>query len=157
MTRIALEHEHAFYLHASNIHNSHSETYGPFPGTPYLTYEFIRDGEGNHVFSFDDPRIDDDVLLKAADAHIDGQCSDDHWHDQEGEYRRDGWRRCFDDHPQEFGVGGRFGVCHGAFWTDVGIEVVPAGELEYDRATYNLHPDPRVRAETTFRTDTTIS
>ena len=137
MTRIADNHEKAFYVTAFNIQTDESDLFGPFPGDPQLTYEFVRDGEGNHIFIFADPQIEDGEA-HASDAHWTEPI--DHWHDQEGDYRRDGWRRCFDVMRDE--IRGEFGVAHGFFSTDLVFDSVPAGDLEFDPATYNRHPDP---------------
>lgn len=145
MTRISKENDHAFYVHAGNVHTDELETYGPFPGLPQLTYEFLRDSDGAHLFIFADPTVDDEKL---ANLHTDrdNPCeAKDHWHDQEGEVRLDGWRRCYEDHPSEGGAGGAFGIPEGPFWTDLSISVVPAGDHEYDPRTYNWHPDEDVR------------
>jgi len=122
-----LEYDQAFYVHASNIHNNEMETYGPFPGSALLTYEFLRDGEGSHIFSYADPVFSDQAE------------EDDHWTDQEGDTRYDGWRRCYDTDRQ-------FGYATGPFWTDLGIVsfVLTPGdhspERRYDPQTYNRLP-----------------
>lgn len=96
-----------FYVHASNIHSGEMQSYGPFPGQPGFTYEFLRCGEpmnppDDHIFSFAEDRP--------------GHANDDlGWRDQEGDLRSDGWRRCY---YRE----GQFGLEHGPYWTDLSIE-----------------------------------
>lgn len=98
-----------FYVHASNIHTDESETYGPFPGQPAFTYEFMRSEsddvpDDDHIFFYREPCVGLDLGA-------------DHWVDQEGEMRWDGWRRCY-------ATDGQFGIERGPFWTDLNIEMV---------------------------------
>lgn len=98
-----------FYIHASNIHTGASETYGPFPGVPGFTYEFMR-------CLSDEPMPPDDHIFMYFDGLPDGTLNiGDHWHDQEGEIRTDGWRRCK-------AINGSFGNETGPFWTDLSID-----------------------------------
>jgi hypothetical protein len=94
-----------FYVSAYNIHTDAHERYGPFPGTPAVTYEFLRcemtPESSGHIFMFSEDR---------------GLAAEG-WIDQEGERRTDGWRRCYD-------LAGSFGNEAGGWWTDLDIEPI---------------------------------
>jgi len=106
----------SFYVFASNIHTDETYRYGPFPGTPGLTYEFMRcyagmeDNnplDGEHIFTFEE---------NWKDAHFHRMQEDP----QEAAIY--GWRRCVTDIPPgQFGTG-QFGIGIGPIWTDLDIE-----------------------------------
>ena len=102
-----------FYVTGSNIHDATSDRYGPFPGEPGMTYEFLRcysadvEYPDNHLFLYSDvPGAGDtDAELRERD----------HWEDEEGDPRIDGWRRCS-------ARAGTFAQPWGPFWTDLSID-----------------------------------
>lgn len=115
-----------FMVHASNIHTDETETYGPFPGSPLFTYDFMRcSGEENvpdddHIFSYSD----------------NGDSTRGEWFDQEGAVRYDGWRRCY--YRPIDARRGNFGIEHGPFWTDLFIEFLPDVTAPWES---NLYPE----------------
>ena len=96
----------AFYVRAWNLAQGDWEhRYGPFPGTPWITHNFIRDSNGNHIF-----------------------CHEEEWDGTPGWYAQDddpdtesprfyGWRRTYD-------APGTFAYAQGPFWTDMDLEIV---------------------------------
>lgn len=90
-----------FFVHASNIVSGASDTYGPFPGHPFLTYEFLRadyEDSTGHIF-----------------AHKEDRPGEEGWAHEEPPNVTFGWRRCYD-------TDGQFGVEAGPYWTDLFIE-----------------------------------
>lgn len=136
-----------FYVHASNIHTDDAHSYGPFPGNPALTYEFLRcfgddapGMDGAHIFAFNEER------------------TDAHFHTGDGQRATWGWRRCHDGE-------GSFGNERGPIWTDLMIEPhesdAPVRPLTNNRPDINdpdlpTYPDcvcnDPVAATTTTRT-----
>jgi hypothetical protein len=92
-----------FYVHASNIISGASQTYGPFPGQPFLTYEFLR--------------CDDDSGLGHIFAHREEREGQVGWEHEEPPNVTFGWRRCYEtDHS--------FATerDNDPYWTDLFIE-----------------------------------
>ncbi len=103
-----------FYVHASNIHfQKPDDIYGPYTGTPVLTYENLRADDLENfpdtLFMFVDPQ---DVL--------DGNPHDyESWVGEDSVKRYFGWRRA------EYVDSGEYGYIElvGPFYTDLAIVV----------------------------------
>lgn len=96
----------AFYVHTWNLaQGSWNRTYGPFPGEPWITHNFIRDGNGNHLFEHDErPTLEVGWYAQDDTPGVD-------------ERRTYGWRRCYDTDYS-------FAVDEGPFWTDMDFAIV---------------------------------
>lgn len=96
----------AFTVSAINLQRDENRTYGPFPGYPHITYEFVRcQGDtGDHIFTYENaPRADQ----MATDG------SDEGWIAEDGEFiPGDAWRRCYN-------TSSSFAYPAGPFWSDL--------------------------------------
>lgn len=92
----------SFFVNALNLpQGDWNHTYGPFPGTPTLTHNFLCDSDGNHLFE-----------------HEDDWVFEDGWHatdDKPGDEPRSyGWRRCYNS-PYSYAI------AQGPYFTDLAI------------------------------------
>lgn len=115
----------SFYIYAWNLpQGDWSHRYGPFPGTPWVTHNFVRDGDGNHIFEHEDE-------WREAGWYADG--------DTEDNPREYGWRRSYETDIS-------FAHGQGPCWTDFEFQDIdPAAMtlLPFDNALGNAIAEHR--------------
>lgn len=115
---------HIFYVHAVCLQLDRARDYGPFPGFPTITYEFLRENEfGEHLFIYSDG-TPEDIPCDIDPVTCNEQRHPDHWHTaDEGIAVNFGWRRCGNTRRSDT-AWGQFGVpMDSDFWSDLSFDV----------------------------------
>lgn len=117
--------QQAFMVHAVNMQEGTSNTYGPFPGVPHMTYTFIRCVGHDDLMPPDDHIFvwQDNDHLEEADPNDGYPPATEGWVGDSGTFIASGWRRCFHTTDPNDPRRGNFGVPAGPFWSDLTFQI----------------------------------
>lgn len=135
---------HLFYVHAVNLQLDRSKDYGPFPGFPTLTYEFLRENEfGEHIFIYSDGSPEGEIECTRDPIECNEQRDATHWHTADEGIPVDfGWRRCGNTKRDDT-AWGQFGVAmDDEFWSDLSFDVRRNTGLLRFSTDFNAIPAP---------------